>query len=117
MDKAHQICAKAAELIGGERDRQHGAKERNFQNIADLWTAYLDIRACDRGSPITAHDVALMMVLTKVARTQTGGLNVDDYVDAAGYAGCAGELAISSQASPILGALKRNLPLREGSQE
>lgn len=41
---------------------------------------------------ITADQVALMMVLLKVARTKTGGLNIDDYVDMAGYAGVAGEI-------------------------
>ena len=51
-----------------------------------LWSAYL-------GTPITARDVALMMVLLKVARTKTGAFNLDDYVDAAGYAGIAVEVA------------------------
>lgn len=34
-----------------------------------------------------------MMVLLKAARTRTGTFNLDDFVDMAGYAGCAGEIA------------------------
>ena len=33
------------------------------------------------------------MVLLKIARTQAGSHNIDDYVDACGYAAIAGEIA------------------------
>lgn len=84
--KAHEICAKAANLVGGDRHRTHGDKFENFNNIAALWSAYLGIGL----SPLQA---ANMMALMKVARTKTGSHNPDDYVDTAGYAGCAGEIA------------------------
>jgi Domain of unknown function (DUF6378) len=42
---------------------------------------------------ITPHDVALMMMLLKVARTAGGTFNLDNYIDAAGYAGIPAELA------------------------
>ena len=42
---------------------------------------------------IRDRDVATMMVLLKIARTQAGSHNVDDYVDACGYAAIAGEIA------------------------
>ena len=45
------------------------------------------------GTPITARDAALMMMLLKVARTKTGTYNPDDYVDAAGYSAIAAEVA------------------------
>ena len=83
---ASQILQIAAELVSGPRDREHGDKLRNHRNIADLWSAYLGVR-------ITAMDVALMQVLLKVARTKTGSLNLDDFVDICGYGGCAGEIA------------------------
>lgn len=93
--KAHEICAKAAELVSGDRDRQHGAKSENFQNIANMWNAYLHgTGALAMGTVgIRAHDVPNMMVLMKVARTLTGEFNPDDYIDMAGYAGCGGEIA------------------------
>ena len=84
--KAVDICQEAASLVGGDRQRTHGDKTQNHLNIATLWTAYL-------GVPITAQQAAVMMVLLKVARTKLGALNRDDYVDMAGYAGVAGEIA------------------------
>lgn len=83
--RAGAVCARAAALVGGDREKTHGNKTTNHQNIAALWSAYL-------GVSITADQVALMMVLLKVARTKTGSLNHDDYVDMAGYAGVAGEI-------------------------
>ncbi len=90
--KAHEIAAKAAELVAGDRDRQHGQKKDNFDRIAKLWEAYLSIRR-DWSKPLGPIDVGHMMVLMKIARTQSGAVNPDDYVDAAGYAACAGEIA------------------------
>ena len=39
------------------------------------------------------EDVANMMALLKIARTQAGQHNPDDYVDACGYSAIAGEIA------------------------
>ncbi|MGI9160080.1 MAG: DUF6378 domain-containing protein [Saprospiraceae bacterium] len=89
---ASDIASKAAELVGGDRAKQHGDKSDNFGRIAILWDAWLSVRssADDR---ITAHDVGIMMALLKIARTQSGSHNMDDYVDSAGYIACAGEIA------------------------
>lgn len=83
--KATDIVGVALELVGGDRATQNGDKVDNHQNIAALWSAFLGVQ-------IAADQVALMMVLLKVARTKTGRLNRDDYVDMAGYAGVAGEI-------------------------
>lgn len=82
---AADICAKAAEIVSGDREKTHGDKVENHANIAALWTAY-------KGFEITAHDVALMMALLKIARTKAGDSNPDDYVDGAGYMACAAEI-------------------------
>ena len=89
---ATDIAAKAADLVGGDRDRQHGAKYDNFARIASMWNAWLKIRK-EPGAELDAHDVGMMMVAMKLARTQSGAHNPDDYVDACGYAACAGEVA------------------------
>lgn len=88
---AADILDTAAGLVSGDRDRSHGAKHRNFANIAALWSAYLMIRA-DPKAPLTAADVGHMMAIMKIARTQSGAFNIDDYTDCAGYAACAGEI-------------------------
>lgn len=87
---AADILLKASELVSGDRDRQHGAKRQNFQNIADAWNAHFGARLT---SPITAAEVGVMMALMKLARTKSGELNVDDFIDCAGYAACAAEIA------------------------
>jgi len=90
--RATDIASKASELVGGDRDRQHGAKHDNFSRIAELWSAWLRVRK-NPAEAINAHDVGVMMALMKLARTQSGALNIDDYIDACGYAACAGEVA------------------------
>ena len=91
MTTAKKIAATAARLVGGDRARKHGDKLVNHGNIAALWSAYLARRGA--AVTLTPADVALMMVLLKVARTLSGAHNPDDYIDAAGYAACAGEIA------------------------
>lgn len=90
---ARDIASRAADLVGGDRDRQHGQKADNFNRIAAVWNAYLGIRR-HKDAPLDAVDVGHLMALMKVARTQSGALNVDDYVDGAGYLACAGEVAL-----------------------
>lgn len=90
---ASDICAKAAELVGGDRAATHGDKVINHQHIADLWHAYLSERLWVTKNRISALDVANMMELVKIARRMSGGHNIDDYVDGAGYAAVAGEIA------------------------
>ena len=91
VSSAESVLRKAASLVGGDREATHGDKVDNHENIASLWNAYLDLKNIE--AAITAHDVAIMMVLLKAARTKTGSLNLDDYVDMAGYAGVAAEIA------------------------
>lgn len=90
--KAADLCTKTADLVGGDREDSHGSKERNHENIARLWQAYLESRH-DPVAPLEALDVLHMMVLLKVARTQLGSFNLDDYVDMIGYSACGGEVA------------------------
>lgn len=87
---AEQIALRAAELVGGDRQKTHGDKVENHQNIADLWNAYLGGRI---NPPLSPRDVALLMALLKIARTKIGDHNLDDYTDLAGYAAVAGEIA------------------------
>lgn len=86
------VCARAANLVGGDRQKTHGDKVENHQNIACLWNAFLGYRILENNH-LTARDVALMMALLKIARMKTGSHNLDDYVDLAGYAGVAAEIA------------------------
>ena len=88
--KASTIVGTAADFVKGDREHTHGDKLANHRAIACIWNGYFKANGLD--VEVSAHDVALMMVLLKVARTLNGAFNVDDYIDIAGYAGVAGEV-------------------------
>lgn len=78
---------KAAHMIVCEgREADYGSPEQNFTLIARLWSAYL-------GYAIGPTDVAVMMALLKIARIRNGKFKEDNFIDLAGYAACAAELA------------------------
>ena len=78
----------AEQCVCSDRNQQYGEPEDNFTNIAKLWSAYLE-------EEIGAEDVAIMMVLFKVARLKGSGYqSVDSWVDLIGYAACGGEIAV-----------------------
>lgn len=82
------ILSEAERCVCTDREQQYGSPESNFSLIARLWREYLDT-----DKPITAHDVAVMMALLKIARIASGQTKLDNYVDLCGYAACAGEIA------------------------
>ena len=80
-----EILSEATRLVGTDRQKDYGDKVKNHNNISKLWSSYLDV-------PITAHDVAIMMVLLKIARTKLGAISKDTYIDMAAYGAIAGEI-------------------------
>ena len=80
------FITEAEKNVTGHRVQDYGKPERNFQIIADLWSAYIGDHT------FTPHDVAMMMALMKVGRIRNGGGTGDSYVDLIGYAACAGEI-------------------------
>lgn len=84
--KRADFLRRAHKCVCGGRDSDYGTPEDNFSTIAKLWTIY-------RGTTFTAKDVAMMMALLKIARIRNGRYSADSYVDLAGYAACAGEIA------------------------
>lgn len=83
-----ELLEKAEFIVNGKRDAEYGGPEKSFNDIADLWCAYL-------GQPdlISPEDVAIMMILLKVARLKGSEYeSIDSWVDIAGYAACGGEI-------------------------
>lgn len=80
------ILDKAKDCVCGHREQDYGSPEDNFAIIAHLWSAYL-------GCNVSSVDVAMMMSLLKIARIKTGSGTEDSFIDLAGYAACAGEIA------------------------
>lgn len=93
-----KMLEEAKKCVCGKRQEDYGSPENNFQKIADLWNAYW-------GKPgfFGPKDVAMMMALLKVARIKSGSGTVDSYVDLAGYAACACEIATGCDDSEVAG--------------
>lgn len=86
------ILQGAIECTCTDRNNQYGGPERSFAAIAEMWTAYMHCKGHD--TTINAHDAAMMLTLFKAARVTTSDSpKADTYVDLAGYASCAGEIA------------------------
>ena len=85
MEKTKEYLEKASGLVAVDREKDYGDKVHNHNNIAKLWSAYKDME-------ITAHDVAVMMVLLKIARTKLGEISEDTYIDMSAYGAIAGEI-------------------------
>lgn len=89
------ILKEAEKCVCGQRQQDYGSPEDNFTTISYLWSVYLKAAHPSMNLPvngITAKDVSMMMALLKVARIATGS-SPDSFVDLAGYAACAGEIA------------------------
>ncbi|MBE0530258.1 MAG: hypothetical protein IH626_05480 [Rhodospirillales bacterium] len=92
MSAGGDICRQAAGLVEGDRNATHGDALAVYADLASLWNAFLGDRLAG-GRKLSARDAALMMALLKISRTRHGRHNPDNYVDLAGYAGVAGEIA------------------------
>ena len=84
--KIKSIINEASRIVADDREKSYGNKSTNHKNIAKLWSAYLD-------KEVSSHDVAMLMALLKIARTKTGELCIDNYIDLVGYGAIAGQLA------------------------
>lgn len=96
-----EILETARKCVCGEREQDYGRPEDNFNRIAALWSAYT-------GHTFTAVDVAMMMALLKIARIKTGTGTSDSFVDLAGYAACAGEIASEESRTGARAQLKES---------
>tara|TARA_R100001244_G_scaffold127521_1_gene98100 strand:- start:693 stop:1067 length:375 start_codon:yes stop_codon:yes gene_type:complete len=91
MKKTKELLQKAIKTVAGPREHTYGDKYTNHKNISELWSSYLN-------HYISPHDVAICMVLVKIARLKHRHTE-DCYVDIAGYAAIAAE--IESKDSPL----------------
>ena len=99
--KRAEILEAARICVCGERQQDYGTPENNFETIGLLWGVYLraahpELAKVMAINHINATDVATMMGLLKVARIATGYKD-DSFVDLAGYAACAGEIAAAER--------------------
>lgn len=100
--KAAEMLNATAKLVGGQRDEDYGDKYTNHFRIAKLWSMWLEERTLtwvpdgseeDLTFQITPYDVAMMMLLVKVARLMHSPGHQDSHIDIAGYASILEEIA------------------------
>ena len=86
------ILKKTEKLVSGDRGEKHGDMVATHENIARLWRSYLQNKF-KLNLNLLPEDVANLMTLLKIVRSQSGKHNIDDYVDACGYSAIAGQIA------------------------
>lgn len=84
----------AISLTAGDRNRAYGEPVENHRQIADIFRAIT-------GHDLTARDVALFHVATKLARLSKNAAHQDSYIDAMAYLGIAFECAVSTPPSAL----------------
>jgi hypothetical protein len=83
MRSAAAILDTVKAVLEG-REKNYDNPKPNFDRIAAYWNTLLEAKLT---APLTASDVALMMILMKVAREQYKHTD-DNLLDAIGYAVC-----------------------------
>lgn len=87
------ILDEAARAVHGPRQETYGHPRDNFARTAEMWSAFLRQRMARLETPqefeFTPEDVAMFMVLLKVARLANTPGHRDTLVDIAGYAATA----------------------------
>lgn len=104
--KSYPILEEVEKILGGDRRSDYGEASASFKRIADYWNAYLchkrdkiDRAAHEedlpyeflRGEYLTGHDVAMLMILFKIAREENKHKH-DNLADIIGYATLADEM-------------------------
>lgn len=84
-----KILGDAINIINGDRNNDYGDPLDDFSTTAELWQTYLDrTMKARKGLDLRAHDVAVMMMLLKIARISWTPSKEDHWMDIAGYDGC-----------------------------
>jgi hypothetical protein len=91
VNQRAEVLDAARSAVLEDRNNSYGPPHQDFQRTADALTA-LGFRAPDEG-PISAHHVAMMMIILKSSRLTWNPLKMDSWIDIAGYAACGFEAA------------------------
>jgi len=83
-DERIELLQKAIELTGDDRNEDYGEPVENHEHIARIFNAIT-------GHHLTAADVAMLHVSTKLARMRTSPFKADNYTDCMAYLGIAFE--------------------------
>lgn len=85
-DKIGEEClTKALEIINGNRRDAYGGPKESFDRVCEYWNSYLHHVGKLNDSNLFISDVAMMMILFKIAREENKHKH-DNLVDICGYA-------------------------------
>lgn len=90
------VLDEANRVINGPRAAHYGDATVNHQRIADYWNSYIRHLATARNGEIELqpHDIAVLMILLKIARVVETSDHRDSFVDTIGYAALAHLMAV-----------------------
>jgi hypothetical protein len=83
-DVPENVLQEAQRIIYGDREQTYGSPSKNLETIAQMWNAYTGALNKDTHQ-LNAQDVAVMMVLLKIARLANQPDHRDSLVDGVGY--------------------------------
>lgn len=93
MDKK-SVLKEAEDIIYGDREKTYGHPSKNLATIAQMWSSYINsaveplynVDGTEITLEIEPKDVAILMMLVKVARFANDPTHRDNLVDICGYA-------------------------------
>lgn len=92
------ILEEATTLITGDRNNVYGPPTQDFDRTAGMMNSF---GFSVNGKPLEGHHVAIFMVLLKMSRLAWTPNKRDSWVDAAGYAACGYECAITEEGRKV----------------
>lgn len=94
MNTREKVLKEALNYVNDEREKPYGNLEDNFAKIAEFWSLYLTslFDGTDLVIKLDPKDVAMMMILSKIARSSGDQDKLDDYVDIIRYAASGAEI-------------------------
>tara|TARA_R110000868_G_scaffold263967_5_gene522550 strand:+ start:2897 stop:3178 length:282 start_codon:yes stop_codon:yes gene_type:complete len=81
--QAAPFLDKVKEIVSGPREKEHWDKAAIHNRITTLWNLWLMQRP--KQEYLSAYDVAMMMLLVKIARLMQTPGHQDSHIDIAGY--------------------------------
>lgn len=84
LPTAEQLAQEAVALVTGDRNRDYGHPDEDFQRTAEMWSGYLQSGYLQ--ADVGVLDVPLMMMQVKMSRMKESPYKVDHVRDLIGYA-------------------------------
>lgn len=85
MSAREALLDEAKATVLGSRTQQYAPPDRDFHNIANIWSVIL-------GTNVSSAQVALCMIALKISRLMHSPSHSDSWTDIAGYAACGFEV-------------------------